>query len=336
MIAQGIFPVADSSHVATARAALGELMARCGFDPTRAGRGSLVLTEAATNILKHAGEGTVMIRPFHCDGDHGVEVLALDNGPGIADWGESSADGTSTAGTPGTGLGAMRRLSDHFDAYSRVSKGTVVRMSIWCGDEAAGKPRRYELGAVCVPLKGEEVSGDSWGAAVHAEGVTVMVADGLGHGLQAHDASQAAVAVLEKHPTDGSSALLQATHGALRATRGAALAVARCNFHRREIAYAGAGNISGVLVRSGHRRQMISHAGIVGHKVHSTRELTYPWPADELLVMHSDGLETHWNLDAYPGLLERHPALIAGVLYRDFKRARDDVSVVVLRTPGRP
>ena len=335
MYSQGFFPVTDASHVATARNALTDLMSRCGFDATRAGRGSLVLTEAATNILKHAGEGTVMIRPFHCDGDQGIEVLALDSGPGIANWTASSVDGVSTAGTPGTGLGAMRRLSDHFDAYSRAEQGTAVRMSIWCGEEAAGKTRRYEMGAVCVPLQGEEMCGDSWGVALHAEGATVMVADGLGHGLLAHEASQAAMAVLEKHPTDGAGQLLATAHGALRTTRGAALSVARCDFHKREVVYSGAGNISGVLVGPHARRQMISHAGIVGHKIHSTRELTYPWARDDLLIMHSDGLETRWNLDAYPGLAQRHCSLVAGVLYRDFKRGRDDTTIVVMRVAGR-
>jgi anti-sigma regulatory factor (Ser/Thr protein kinase) len=335
MHSQGFFPVTDASHVATARNALTDLMSRCGFNETRAGRGNLVLTEAATNILKHAGEGTLLIRPVFCDGDHGVEVLALDRGPGIANWGESSVDGVSTSGTQGTGLGAMRRLSDHFDAYSRTAQGTAVRMSIWCGDEAAEKTRRYELGAVCVPLQGEEVSGDSWGAAVHADGVTIMVADGLGHGLQAHDASKAAIETLEKYPTDSASRLLAAAHGALRVTRGAALSVARCDFNKREVIYAGAGNISGVLVGPGGRRQMISHAGIVGHKVHSMRELTYPWARDDLLIMHSDGLETKWDLEAYPGLIQRHASLIAGILYRDFKRGRDDVSVVVMRAQGK-
>lgn len=332
---QGFFPVTDTSHVAAARTALGDLMERCGFDETRAGRGNLVLTEAATNILKHAGEGTLLIRSVHCDGDHGVEVLALDSGPGIANWNASSADGVSTSGTPGTGLGAMRRLSDHFDAYSREAQGTAVRMSIWCGEEAAGKQRRYELGAVNVPLQGEEVSGDGWGVALHAEGATVMVADGLGHGLQAHDASKAALETLEKHPADSASLLLHSAHGALRGTRGAALSIARCNFHKREIVYAGAGNVSGVLVGPGGRRQMISHAGIVGHKIHSTRELTYPWAREDLLIMHSDGLETKWDLDAYPGLIQRHASLIAGILYRDFKRGRDDVTVVVMRVEGR-
>jgi anti-sigma regulatory factor (Ser/Thr protein kinase) len=326
---QAHFPIADPSHVAQARTALGSLMHDGGFDETRAGRGNLVLTEAATNILKHAGEGTLLIRTLSGEGIKGVEVLALDSGPGIRDWTHSSADGVSSTGTQGTGLGAMRRLSDEFDAYSRDRKGTVVRMAMWSGARKEGSG--CTAGAVCVPIKGEEVCGDAWGVASHPDGVTLVVADGLGHGLQAHDASEAAIEVLMKYPADSASRILDSAHAALRSTRGAAMAVARCDFARREITYAGAGNISGSVVGEGPRKQMISHNGIVGHKIHSSRQLTYPWPEGALLIMHSDGLETQWNLDDYPGLVERHPALIAAVLYRDFTRGRDDVTVAVLR-----
>lgn len=57
---------------------------------------------------------------------------------------------------------------------------------------------------------------------------------------------------------------------------------------------------------------------------------TYPWSPDAVVVLHSDGLRTRWRLDAYPGLARRHPSLIAGVLYRDFARRRDDVTVLVV------
>lgn len=328
MNTQTLFPVADSSHVSAARNALGDLMARGAFDETRAGRGNLVLTEAATNILKHAGEGALILGSIASGGVRGVEVIAIDKGPGIADWARSSEDGHSTAGTPGTGLGAMRRLSDEFDAYSGSGLGTAVRMTLWGG---ARERVRFEVGAVCIALKGEAVCGDAWGCAPHDRGITLMVADGLGHGLQAHEASEAAVALLNRHPHDGASRLLEAAHGALRSTRGAALAVARCDLEKGEVTYAAAGNIASSILGEGPRRQMISHNGIVGHKVHSMRELPYPWPRDATLVMHSDGIDTHWDLAKYPGLVARHPALIASVLYRDHARGRDDATVVVMR-----
>ena len=76
---------------------------------------------------------------------------------------------------------------------------------------------------------------------------------------------------------------------------------------------------------------MVSHNGTVGYIMRKVQSIDYPWTDDSLLLMHSDGLATHWNLGRYPGLCQREPSLIAGVLYRDHKRGRDDVTVVVAR-----
>jgi hypothetical protein len=80
---------------------------------------------------------------------------------------------------------------------------------------------------------------------------------------------------------------------------------------------------------------MVSYNGTVGHEVRKIQEFTYQWPQQGLLVMHSDGLKTQWRLDRYPGLMHKHPSLIAGVLYRDFNRGRDDVTVLVAREEER-
>ena len=100
--------------------------------------------------------------------------------------------------------------------------------------------------------------------------------------------------------------------------------------------YAGLGNISAILtLASGGRQNMVSHNGTAGHSAARIHEFQYPFPRDAVLVMHSDGLATHWDLAAYPGLRTRHPSLIAGVLYRDHSRRRDDVTIVVVKErPG--
>jgi len=54
-----------------------------------------------------------------------------------------------------------------------------------------------------------------------------------------------------------------------------------------------------------------------------------PLTLDAMLIMHSDGIGTRWDLERYPGLPQRHPALIAAVLYRDHARGRDDAGIVV-------
>jgi hypothetical protein len=71
--------------------------------------------------------------------------------------------------------------------------------------------------------------------------------------------------------------------------------------------------------------------GIIGHQVRTFREFTYPWQDDAIMVMLSDGLSTRWDLGAYPGLAQKPCGLIAGVLYRDLVRGRDDATAVVIR-----
>jgi hypothetical protein len=64
-------------------------------------------------------------------------------------------------------------------------------------------------------------------------------------------------------------------------------------------------------------------------------EFTYPWTSTSLVVLSSDGLVSHWSLDAYPGIASRDASLIAAVLYRDFTRERDDATVVVAKRASR-
>jgi serine phosphatase RsbU (regulator of sigma subunit) len=162
-------------------------------------------------------------------------------------------------------------------------------------------------------------------------GSVVLVADGLGHGPLAADASQAAVRIFRQNPRAGPVAILQAIHLGLRSTRGAAVAVADVDLDTRTIRYAGVGNIAGVVLTGEGSQSMVSHNGTVGHEARRFQEFLYPFPAGAVLVMHSDGLTSRWGLGSYPGLAVRDSAVIAAILYRDFQRGNDDVTVVVAR-----
>jgi len=331
MINQIRLHVSESSAVAEARREVAGLARAVGFDASGIGRVALVATEAATNLVKHTPQGQLLACAFDRDGVAVIEVLALDQGPGMANIGESLRDGYSTAGSPGTGLGAIKRLSDEFDIYSIPGKGVALLAQLWSRRPPSGnRPAPLEIGAVCLPKPGEEACGDAWAVEWRGDHCVILVADGLGHGADAAAASMAAVNALRTHPQLAPAALIEFAHGALRSTRGAALAVADLDL-AREVRYAGIGNIAGVLHAPDDARHMVSHSGIVGHEARKIQEFVYPWSPDSLLVMHSDGLATHWNLDQYPGLAGRRPSLIAGVLYRDFARGRDDVSVVVAK-----
>jgi len=331
MINQIRLHVRESSAVAEARREVTDLARAVGFDASGIGRVALVATEAATNLVKHTPQGQLLARAFDRDGVAVIEILALDQGPGIANIGESLRDGYSTAGSPGTGLGAIKRLSDEFDIYSIPGKGVALLAQLWSRRPPSGnRPAPLEVGAVCLPKPGEEACGDAWAVEWRGDHCVILVADGLGHGADAAAAAMAAVNALRTHPQLAPAALIEFAHGALRSTRGAALAVADLDL-AREVRYAGIGNIAGVLHAPDDARHMVSHSGIVGHEARKIQEFVYPWSPDSLLVIHSDGLATHWNLGQYPGLVGRRPSLIAGVLYRDFARGRDDVTVVVAK-----
>jgi hypothetical protein len=185
------------------------------------------------------------------------------------------------------------------------------------------------VGVVCVPKPGEEVCGDSWAVDLKDGRFFVLVADGLGHGPDAARASRAAVvSFLEQGPRDVVE-LLRGLDPELRSTRGAAVSIAALDGGR--LHYTGVGNISGAVATPGGTQRMVSMNGTLGHQSHRMQQFSYPWSAESTLVMCSDGLSTQWRLDPYPGLLTRHPSVVAGVLYRDFARGRDDMTVLVAR-----
>ena len=321
-------PMSETSQPGEARRAAMRLASGAGLDEEVVGKVAIAVTEAASNVVKHGRGGDVILRTLRDGEAHGLEMLALDRGSGMANVGECFRDGYSTAGTGGTGLGAIRRLSSEFDLHSIPGMGTAVLARFW---SAAPPKPELEVGAVCVPKPGELVCGDAWAVGRRAGVTVIIVVDGLGHGVPAADAAGAALGVFSASRTAEPRIVLEEIHAALRPTRGAAVAVAALDPRRRVVQYAGLGNIGGAILGDGRVRHMVSHNGIAGHEARRLDEFSYPWPASSLVVMHSDGLATQWDLDRYPGLVQREPSLVAGVLYRDFARRRDDVTVVVAR-----
>lgn len=326
---QLVFDLEDVSSVGVVRRAGAALARELDFTEVRAGQLALVITEASTNIVKHAGTGQILLRTIRCGTYSGIEMLAIDKGPGIENLAWHAEDGNSTAGTYGIGLGAVRRLSHSFDMYSAVDKGTALWMVLW---DADGKPDTgWEIGAICVPIQGEEVSGDNWRVIADDQGLTLIVADGLGHGFGAAIAADAAIEILDDMAHKSPALVLQRAHAALHGTRGAAVAVSQIDGERTKLSFAGVGNIAVCILYRESSRHLVSHNGIVGSNLRKVQEFSEPWDHSALLIAHSDGITTRWDISAYPGLYECHPALIAAIIYRDFARGRDDTAVVAVR-----
>lgn len=326
-------PISDSSQVPGARRAAANLAKRVGFSDAHADKAGLIATELGTNLVKHGGGGELYLHSVRDTGGADVlEIMTLDKGPGIANTVQSLSDGYSTAGSAGTGLGAIRRLSDAFDLYSQPGHGTVVMSRLFSAPSpSVSRLKTLEIGAVTRPKKGEEVCGDHWSAATQRGQWQLLVADGLGHGPLASEAAMQAARLFRTTRSRTLPDLLAAIHDALRSTRGAAVAIADIDLGKQVVKFAGVGNIAGAVVSAAGTKNMVSLNGTAGVEMRKVTEFSYPWTDKALLVLHSDGLVSHWNMDQYPGLYQRHPMIIAGVLCRDYDRGRDDVTVVVAK-----
>ncbi len=315
--------ITEPTHVAQARRCAAELTHALGFDEVASGRVAIAVTEAATNLIKHAGGGELFLAFTGAGRTRGVQVVAMDRGHGIRSLDASLRDGYSTAGTAGTGLGAIRRSATSFDVYTTPA-GTVVGATFF---PAEAPP--IAVGGVCVPIPGESENGDAWAAWSAGELTSIFLVDGLGHGAEAARAANIAVDTFHRHAERSAQEVINYVHEALRSTRGAAVALAEIDRRGGTLRYCGLGNISGLIHASTGEQRLVSLSGIAGHVMRRLQPFTYPWPSGSMLVMHSDGVGTHWSLEKYPGLVARRPDVVAGVIFRDFRRGRDDATVVV-------
>ncbi|UBU11460.1 SpoIIE family protein phosphatase [Nonomuraea gerenzanensis] len=325
--------VEEAGAIGAARRAATVLAGALGFAEVARERVAIAVSEAASNLVAHAVEGMMLIRPHLFPTEAGaeaaaVEVLVLDRGPGIADLGLALRDGYSTAGTLGVGLGGITRMTSAHDVYSVPGKGTVIWMCFTADDRP---PPASRVSGLSRPIGEEHVCGDAFACFDTPRAAVVMMCDGLGHGEPAAEASRLAVRVFQSHGELPPVPLLERLHEALRASRGAAVAVARLDRASGRVRFAGVGNIAAWIVRPDGRQGLISLPGIAGQYSRTLREYEYVAPPHSMIVMHSDGLSGRWDIAAYPGLTARSPAVVATTLLRDAGTRRDDACVVALK-----
>lgn len=325
--------ITDRSSVGEARRTAVHLAQALGFNEDRRSDIGIAVTESATNILLHAAKGELLICPSVEGKVIWLDLLALDTGPGIVDVGRAMQDGFSSIGTAGQGLGAISRLSDESALYTVPGKGTAN----WCRFKSTGDTAlAMSIGLLNIPLQGELVCGDSYFIEVGPARSIYMMVDGLGHGRGAAEAAAEAVATVSRLRRESASEIMGRTHDALRKTRGAAMSIAIVDHERLILTYAGIGNVTAALVTGSLSRTLVSQNGTLGAALpRSPQEYTFPIFRDTMLLMFTDGLTTKAGLSGYPGLQHRHPALMAGVLLRDFSRRRDDATIMIAPLGGK-
>lgn len=329
------FQVEDRSYLSLIKKYIKEISASIDLRIEEIGKLDIIATEITTNLIKHANAGQeILIKKVRSNNNFGVEIISIDKDPGISDVNRTLEDSYSTTGTKGEGLGAIKRLSDEFDIYSQVNKGTVIVSRVYKKIKSLNlSPKeKFEIKGLMVPIKGEEVCGDSWDYIQSGMQCSVMLVDGLGHGVHANTAARSAIEIYKGHFKDGPVSILSNVNEGIKRTRGAVGFSMNIEADKGTCAYCGVGNVSCRIYSYDQTKTLTSFNGILGHNVRRINNNTSEWDSKKIAVLHSDGLISRWDINLYPGIINRDLSILTAVLYRDYKRSNDDVSIVAIRS----
>ncbi|MBC8875180.1 MAG: anti-sigma regulatory factor [Planctomycetes bacterium] len=342
--------ICEWAHMAKARRRAAELATKLGFTEQAVGEVSIVMVELTENLVAHgAVRGRILLSVVEQGDRKGLQIISEDSGPGIADVSWAIQDGHSKKTTLGIGLGAVKRLMDEFDIISQTERkgttakadnkqgiGTVVGARKWLpaqGAETTKPAATMSFGIMSRPVQGETANGDGYFLKYDKDAVLVATIDGLGHGPDAEAATREATATLADESSKPLDVILASMHKRLRKTRGVAVSLARIRPVDGTMDYAGVGNVVTRVYNSPQPVRPVNFNGIVGANLRQIRVYQYPWHAQNVLIMTSDGISEKYDPDSYPGLLGKHPMIISSVLLRDFGRENDDATVAVGAKP---
>lgn len=322
-----------SADIGEARRTAREMALDTGFDELASQEIAIAVTELASNLLNHAGGGSLKMGPREESGRVGFQVETRDRGPGIPDPELAAEDGYSTRGSLGYGLGSVNRLMDEFDIRSIPEGGTQVVCTRWLRPkEPAGANFPLDFGAATRPHLGMAVNGDAFVIKRWRANLLAGVIDGLGHGKWAHRAASAARNYVERHFHQPLKDIFRGVGIACRATRGVVMALAHIDLEEMVLNFGSVGNIDARIFGSAEHKSFIVRRGVIGFNAPSPVVTSHPWNDGCILVVHSDGLKPHWKREDFPGLFEEPAAVIANKLMKDLGKHNDDSTVVVVRS----
>jgi len=328
--------VSHLSHASEARRLAKALAIDLGFDMRESEELAIVVSELASNLVKHATSGRLTLTPLEEDGRLGIKIESQDDGPGIADVNRAITDGFSTTGSLGYGLGTVNRLMDDFEIQPRPDgkTGTQITCLRW-RREHIRKTESCPLsfGVATRAYRNIELNGDAFVVRRWNEFALIALIDGLGHGQYANIAAQTAREYIENHYDQRLEALFRGAGRACRATRGVVMALARFDWKAEPITltFASVGNIGARVFGIPTPMNFIVHRGVVGLNAPNPVVAEYSWSSDYILVLHTDGLQTMWRWNDFPELAEAPAAYAARFLLQALAKDNDDATVIVVR-----
>lgn len=326
------FAANDRSYFSLLKKEIHRRAQEAGISAIRLNELDLVVAEMTSNLFKYSDDGEILLGVFNSDGAPYIELISIDNGPGMSNASRVLQDGFSTSNTMGIGLGSMKRLSDTFELYSQVGWGTIVLSRIYNEPESIKSKNEITLRPIVVAKPGETKSGDGFVIKRTDKYFKIMLADGLGHGPEANKAVNEAAAAFKVFPDQSPTETLRFIHGQIKKTRGAVISIICYDFGTKTWSLAGIGNIAAKMLSPTSFRNHMSYNGIVGHNIPGSMNDTQ-YHADEFneVILCSDGIKTRWDLAKYPQIYKYDLSILAAAIYKDHARRNDDMSVVIAK-----
>lgn len=327
-----LFNAADRSYLAILKKEIHGMATAAGLTEHRTAEVDIVVAELASNLIKHAGGGEILVRTI--DGNNpGIELISIDNGPGMIDPQRMIDDGISTTNTMGHGLGSIKRLSDNFQIYSLKGWGTIVLSRLYNTSlPSFSRKPQADVKAIILAKPGETLSGDGAYYDLNKKRLTIMLGDGLGHGKDANEAVEQAIAAFKECKEDDLIETFRFIHRQVRKTRGLVASIAKFDFSEKRWQILGIGNIATRMQRSLGSKSYIAYNGIVGMNIPNTMKVhDIDSELGQVLVMCSDGIKSSIDFHKYTGIFKCDLSIVAAAVYKDFARRTDDMSVVVSR-----
>ncbi len=326
--------VSHESDITFARREARNLSVSIGFDLEMAEKISIAVSELASNLVRHATRGGLLVLSPIEGAVSGLRVTSTDDGPGIADVEESIRDGFSTNNTLGAGLGAVNRIMHEFDIKSQRGFGGGTHIS--CTRYHSPKHALHghvplEIGVATRRHPHMNENGDAFVIKKWETGALVGVIDGVGHGQFAYRAARTAQVYVEEHAFQPMESIFRGAGRACRGTRGVVMALARFDFVAGAMSYASVGNIEVHLFGAPVRPSFVLRRGIVGGKNVVPVVSKHQWTSECVLVLHSDGVSTRWTPEDFPSLLSGAPEIQSRQLLQKLASEADDATVLIVK-----
>jgi len=329
---QQAFNLTDRSYLNILKKDILKIGQKVELSPKKLAELDLIVSEIATNLLKHAGGGEIIVRPLTETNNRGVELLSIDKGPGMTDPAKMIEDGVSTTNTLGHGLGSIKRLSDQFQLYSVKGWGTVLLSRVFQQPPESFPVSKIGVYPIVLNKPGESVCGDAYAFKFNPYFVKVMLADGLGHGPLANQASEKACEVFRKSAFNNPSDIINDIHKQVKDTRGLVATAAVYDIVNKIWKICGVGNISTRQCNAITSKTHMPYNGIVGLNISSRLESqTIRNETGGYMVFCSDGISTRWETSKHPSVFKYDLSILAAVIYKDYARHSDDMSVIVVK-----